>query len=198
MSTNRLALMALRGGPCGAVKSAQFATRIGMTNRYKMDYACEDEYYEREMTLLDAKLTKLPLPLDFRHKSPPVDDMMPHHINDVRFNFVPENMDRRMFLHDNAAILYDQNNDFYHGVGYIDEDMDYELPDPYHNMHMKHKRSPVMMFWFGFVSCGVILGYPTLGLKMPQKDNPIQYRKKYGTTGTIQQMQQLAHIEYGG
>ena len=64
MTNRRLALMALRSGPCGAVKSAQFATRIGMTNRYRMDYACEDEYFEREMTVLDAKLTKLPIQLD--------------------------------------------------------------------------------------------------------------------------------------
>jgi len=86
---------------------------------------------------------------------------------------------------------------YYHGVGYQDEDMDYEMPDPYSGMHQKHKRSPVFMFLFGFVSTGIVVLYPTLGLKMPQKDNPIQYRKKYGTTGTIQQMQQLALVEYG-
>lgn len=169
-----------------------------MTNRYQNDYACEDEYFEREMTLLDAKLTKLPLPLDFKHKELPMDSLLPYHINDVRFNLRPENMDRRMFLHDNAAILYDQHDDYYHGVGYVDEDMDYELPDPYHNMHMKHKRSPVTMFMGAFVSIGIVVGYPTLGLKMPQKDNATQFRKKYGTTGSIQQMQQLAHVEYGG
>jgi len=38
---------------------------------------------------------------------------------------------------------------------------------------------------FGFVSCAIVIGIPTIGLKMPQKDNPIQFRKKYGTTGTI-------------
>jgi len=48
------------------------------------------------------------------------------------------------------------------------------------------------------VCWAIIIGYPTLGLKMPQKDNPIQYRKKYGTTGCVQQMQQLAMMEYGG
>jgi len=51
----------------------------------------------------------------------------------------------------------------------------------------------------GAIVCwAIIIGYPTLGLKMPQKDNPIQYRKKYGTTGSIQQMQQFAMMEYGG
>ena len=54
-----------------------------------------------------------------------------------------------------------------HGVGYPDEDLDYEMPDPYSAMHFKKKRSTVVMFLFGFVSCGVIIGYPTLGLKMP-------------------------------
>ena len=54
------------------------------------------------------------------------------------------------------------------------------------------------MWLFGFVVVGVVIGYPTLGLKMPQKDNPVQYRKKYGTSSTIMQFQQLAMIEYGG
>jgi hypothetical protein len=42
------------------------------------------------------------------------------------------------------------------------------------------------MFLGSVVSIAIILGYPTLGLKMPQKDNPIFMRKKYGTTTTIQ------------
>jgi len=37
-------------------KAAIYATRIGMTNKYAYDYACEDEFFEREMTMLDAKL----------------------------------------------------------------------------------------------------------------------------------------------
>ena len=137
--SKRLALqMALRGSfnRSGVAPTAVFkASRIGMTNKYAHDFACEDEYFEREMTLLDSKLTKLPLPLTWRHKELPMDDIMPLHWNDVRFNFKPENIDRRMFLHDNYAILYDMHNDYYHGVGYQDEDMDYELPDPYSGMH---------------------------------------------------------------
>ena len=43
------------------------------------------------------------------------------------------------------------------------------------------------MFGVGLVVLGVVIGYPTLGLKMPQKDNPVQYRKKYGSTTTVQQ-----------
>lgn len=81
--------MALKGGCIGAPKSAQFAARIGMTNRYAHDFACEDEYFEREMTLLDSKRTTLPLPKTFRHKELPMDDIMPPHWNDVRFNFLP-------------------------------------------------------------------------------------------------------------
>ena len=45
-----------------------FATRIGVRNRYKYDYACEDEYFEREMTILEARHLPIPLPEDFRHK----------------------------------------------------------------------------------------------------------------------------------
>lgn len=29
------------------------------------DYACEDEYFERDMTLLEARKLPLPLPEDF-------------------------------------------------------------------------------------------------------------------------------------
>jgi hypothetical protein len=58
-------------------------------------------------------------------------------------------------------------HDYLHSVGYQDEDLDYELPDPYTAMHFKNKRSQVVMFFGGFISCAIIIGYPTLGLKMP-------------------------------
>ena len=116
----------------------------------------------------------------------------------MRFNFQPQNLDRRAFIHDNHAIFYNMNEDYHHGIGYEDEDMDYELPDPYSDMHQKYKRSTVVMFGVGIVVVGVVIGYPTLGLKLPQKDNPTYFRKKYGTTSTVQQFQQLAMLEYGG
>ena len=91
--SKRLALqMALRGSfnRSGVAPTAVFkASRIGMTNKYAHDFACEDEYFEREMTLLDSKLTKLPLPITWKHKELPMDDIMPPHWNDVRFNFLP-------------------------------------------------------------------------------------------------------------
>ena len=46
-----------------------------------------------------------------------------------------------------------------HGVGFQDEDLDYELPDPYSAMHFKNKRSQVFMFLGGFVSAAIIIGY---------------------------------------
>ena len=179
-------------------RAAIYSSRLGMTNKYAYDYACEDEYFEREMTMLDAKLAHLPLPDDFKHKDIPYDELFPSHLNDVRFNFLPQNLDRRCYIHDNNAIFYNMNEDYHHGVGYEDEDMDYESPDPYADMHQKYKRSAVGMWLCGFIVVGVVIGYPTLGLKMPQKDNPVQYRKKYGTTTTVQQFQQYAMIEYGG
>lgn len=154
-------------------KSTIFASRLGMTNKYAYDYACEDEFFEREMTLLEAKEMHLPIPDNFRHKTLPMDEYMPPHWNDVRFNFIPENIDRRCFIHDNMAIFYNFKEDYGHGMGHRDEDLDYELPDPYSAMHFKHKRSQVVMFLGAFISCGIVVGYPTLGLKMPQKDNPI-------------------------
>tara|TARA_B110000305_G_C19172802_1_gene508123 strand:- start:36 stop:704 length:669 start_codon:yes stop_codon:yes gene_type:complete len=178
-------------------KSALYSSRLGMTNKYAHDYACEDEFFEREMTLLEAKTFHLPIPEDFKHKELPVDEIQPPHWNDVRFNFLPQNLDRRCYIHDTMAITYNMQEDYMHGVGYQDEDLDYEMPDPYSNMHFKNKRSPVVMFMGAFVSVAIVIGYPTLGLKMPQKDNPIMMRKKYGTTTTIQQFQQLAMVEYG-
>jgi hypothetical protein len=38
-----------------------------MTNRYANDYACEDEFFEKEMTMLDAKMVTLPLPTTWKH-----------------------------------------------------------------------------------------------------------------------------------
>ena len=70
-------------------KSTIYAARIGMTNRYAYDYACEDEFFEREMTMLDAKTGHLPLPLSHKHKSYPMHELQPPHWNDVRFNFLP-------------------------------------------------------------------------------------------------------------
>ena len=70
-------------------KSAIFAARLGMTNKYAHDYACEDEFFEREMTLLDSKVMTLPLPVTLKHKTPPDNEIQPPHWNDVRFNFKP-------------------------------------------------------------------------------------------------------------
>jgi len=54
---------------CVVPKSAIFASRLRSSNKYAYDYACEDEYFEREMTLLDAKNATLPISNSFRHKS---------------------------------------------------------------------------------------------------------------------------------
>ena len=201
MSKRTLLNAALRSQKTSSVfapKANYFASRLGMTNKYAYDYACEDEYFEREMTLLDAKIQSLPLPPDFKHKEFPKDEFQPAHWNDVRFNFLPQNLDRRGFQHDNLSITYNMHADYYHGCGYQDEDMDYELPDPYEGMHQKYKRNGTFMFFFGPITIALVVGYPTLGLKMPQKDNPTYMRKKYGTTGTIQQMQGLAMTEWAG
>ena len=106
------------------------ATRIGVRNRYKYDYACEDEYFEREMTILEARHLPMPLPDDWSHKKFPINEFMPAHWNDVRFNFKPQNYDRRMYLHDNYMNQYDFPHDAAHTLGYPDEDLDYEVTDP--------------------------------------------------------------------
>jgi len=40
-----------------------------------------------------------------------------------------------------------------------------------------------------FILVGALIGYPIFGLKIPQKDNPFYYRKKYATSTSIGQMQ---------
>ena len=74
-----------------------------------------------------------------------------------------------------------------HGVGFVNEDWDGELPDPIEAMHFKRKRNSV--FWFGFfiIWACLFFGYATVGLKVPQHSNPIFYRKKYASGGAVQQ-----------
>lgn len=47
------------------------------------------------------------------------------------------------------------------------------------------------------ISVGLLFFYPTMGLKIPQRDNPFYFRKKYGSTSTIEQFQALSLLEYG-
>lgn len=150
------------------------------------------------MTILEARHLPLPLPNDFRHKQLPYHEMWPAHWNDVRFNFKPQNMDRRMFLHDNYMNMYDFQHDAAHTLGYVDEDLDYELPDPMTAMHFKKKRSGPVAMLGAVIALAVLIGYPIFGLKMPQKDNPFYFRKKYATPSTMEQFQGLSLIEYGG
>ncbi len=97
--SNSFLVARLRGGM--QCHSRLYAARIGVRNRYKYDYACDDEYFEREMTVLEARHLPLPLPDDYRHKQLPLHELYPAHWNDVRFNYLPQNRDRRMFLHEN-------------------------------------------------------------------------------------------------
>ena len=106
-------------------------------------------------------------------------------------------MDRRMFLHDNYMSHYDFRHDAAHTLGYPDEDLDYENGDPQTIMHFNKNRSGAWGILGAFVAIGVLVGYPIFGLKMPQKDNPFFWRKKYGSPTTLEQMQALALIEYG-
>ena len=82
--------------------------------------------------------------------------------------------------------IYDFPHDAVHTTGYVDEDLDYELPDPLSAMHYKKKRSPAFAFLGAVVAVGLLFGYPIFGLKMPQKDNPFYYRKKYATPSTLE------------
>ena len=80
---------------------------------------------------------------------------------------------------------YNFEHDFAHTTGYVDEDLDWEQPDPYAANHFKKKRSGVISSFGILISIGVLFGYPICGLKIPQKDNPFYYRKKYATSTSI-------------
>ena len=185
-------------GSCIVPKATIYASRMGMTNKYAYDYACEDEFFEREMTLYESKAMSLPLSDQFRHKSAPWDDIIPPHWNDVRFNYQPQFMDRRCYMHDFLPIFYNMEVDFHHGLGYADEDLDYEMPDPYSAMHFKNKRSQVIGFFGAAIATLVLIGYPVFGLKMPQRDHPTFWRKKFSTGEQIQAQMSMAIDEWGG
>ena len=65
-------------------------------------------------------------------------------------------------------------------------------------MHFKKKRSGPMAMLGAVIAMAVLIGYPIFGLKMPQKDNPFYFRKKYATPSTMEQFQAMSLIEYGG
>ena len=63
--------------------------------------------------------------------------------------------------------MYDFPHDFAHTTGYVDEDLDYELPDPVEAMHFNKARSPPMATLGALIAVGLLFGYPIFGLKMP-------------------------------
>lgn len=62
---------------------------------------------------------------------------------------------------------YDFLHDFIHTTGFVDEDLDYELPDPLTAMHYKKKRAPGLAILGAVIAVGLLFGYPIFGLKMP-------------------------------
>ena len=92
---------------------------------------------------------------------------------------------------------YDYAHDHAHTTGFVDEDMDFELPDPYNAMHFKKKRSQVMQALGAVIAVAMLIGLPIFGLKLPQKDNPFYWRKKYATITSLTQHQKVAMMEYG-
>ena len=172
--------MLRRSRGIGSVYSYTCA-RVTVINRYKYDFANEDGFHEKEMTLLEAKKMPLPMPESFRHKRPPMDELYPAHWNDVRFNHHPGFFGRRCFIHDTYFASYDIDHDVPHSLGFRDEDMDYEVPDPIDNMHFKRKRSPVLHILGLVIWAAAYFGYAICGLKIPQRDNPFYYRKKYAS-----------------
>ena len=142
--------------------------RSRVVNRYRFDYAVEDGFHENEMTLLEAKKLPLPVPETFKHKRLPLDLWYPAHYNDVRFNFRRENWGRRCFVHDNFMNSYDLDGDIGHSLGHRDEDLDYELPDPFDQMmHWKKKRSPFIGTMLMVIWVAIFWLYATVGLKIP-------------------------------
>ena len=173
-------------------------TRVGVQNRYRYDYSCEDEYYEKPMTLIEAVHLPLPVSESFSHISPDDEFNLPYHWNDVRFNYKPQHMDRRCFIHDNWMNTYNFAHEAGHLLGCMDEDLDWMMGDPMEGMHWKQLRSPIINFAGAFILVAATFIYPLFGLKIPQRDNPFYWRKKYASVGTMHTFQKLAMSEYGG
>lgn len=171
--------------------------RIGVANRYRYDYSVEDEYYEKPMTLLEAVHLPIPVHEGFSHISPDDEYNLPYHYNDVRFNYKPQHMDRRCFIHDNWMNTYNFSHEAGHLLGVMDEDLDWMMGDPLEGMHWKQLRSPIINFLGAFILIAASFIYPLFGLKIPQKDNPFYWRKKYASLGTMHTFQTLAMLEYG-
>ena len=89
MSSTSFLVNRVRHGVMQNSQAFLLASRIGVHNRYKWDYACVDEYFEREMTMLESRKLPMPLPETFRHKTLPYNELYPAHMNDVRYNFKP-------------------------------------------------------------------------------------------------------------
>ncbi len=123
--------------------------------------------------------------------------MYPAHHNDVRFIFRPAWFGRRCFVHDTYMNSYDIDEDMVHGLGFRDEDLDYELPDPLSAMHWKKKRSPFYAYLLLVIWTGLFFGYAIVGLKIPQKDNPFFWRKKFASPSSIHAMMDLTWMENG-
>ncbi len=170
--------------------------RVIPKNRYKYDYSVEDGFFEKEMTYLEAMKLPIPVPESFRHKRIPMDVLYPVHWNDVRFNHHPGFFGRRCFTHDTYFPKYDVQHDIPHSLGHKDEDMDFEQPDPINEMHFKRKRSQFVHIVLFLVWAIAFFGYATAGLKIPQKDNPFYYRKKFASGTTMHQMQEVAVADY--
>ena len=124
--------------------------------------------------------------------------MYPAHHNDVRFNFKPAMFGRRCFVHDTYMNSYDIDEDMVHGLGFRDEDLDYELPDPLSAMHWKKKRSPFWAYLMLVIWTALFYGYATVGLKIPQKDNPYFWRKKFASPSSVHAMMEMSWLEDGG
>ena len=95
------------------------------------------------------------------------------------------------------SATYDFEHDYVHSYGYIDEDLEYEMPEPIEAGHYKRKRSPMlapigMGVWVLTFFC-----FAAFGLKVPQKDNPFFWRTKFASGSSVQQMQEVAQDDYG-
>jgi hypothetical protein len=85
----------------------------------------------------------------------------------VRFNYKPQNLDRRHYQHTQYMHKYDFAHDYIHTTGYVDEDLDWEDPDPMEAMHYKKKRSQVLAPLGTIIAVALLFGFPMFGLKMP-------------------------------
>jgi hypothetical protein len=99
------------------------------------------------------EMKKMPHPFPdndfiFSHKGLPAMNF-PLHLNDVRYNFIPDQWPRRHFVHSFKFKQYNFNDfdEIMHGIQFAEFELDMQLADPISSNHYYKNRAPSFVFF---------------------------------------------------